>query len=149
MAVQVTIPKLDRRAHLLVVDDEPANRVIARKFCELFGASVTLASDGFQAVEACANHAFDLVLMDMRMPGMNGFHACADIRALGDPACARVPIIIVTADAGTVHADFERCIGLSGVVEKPISMHRLFFAIDRALCAPAVIPKAASAAVGG
>ncbi|MBE7217248.1 MAG: response regulator [Caulobacteraceae bacterium] len=133
MAISADIPRLERRAHILVVDDEPANRVVARKFCELFGASVTLACDGFEAVQACAGHVFDLVLMDMRMPGMNGFQACQEIRALPEPACAHVPIVIVTADAGTVHADFDRCIGLSGVVEKPLSMQRLFFAVSRAL----------------
>lgn len=143
MVRPATIPQLDRRAHILVVDDEPANRVVARKFCELFGASVTLADDGFQAVAACAEHAFDLVLMDMRMPGMNGFQACAEIRALPEPASARAPIVIVTADAGTVHGDFHRHIGLSGVVEKPLSMQSLFQAIDRALRAPAAIPAGA------
>lgn len=83
--------------HILVVDDHKLNRMVASEMLKRWGAQVSLAEDGLQAVTMCAQHRFDLVLMDIQMPELDGFGACAEIlRLLGDSA---PPIVAVTASA--------------------------------------------------
>lgn len=115
---------------VLVVDDNPGNREVARLMLAPTGAEIVEACDGLEAVEMARTQAFDLILMDVRMPRMDGLAATRAIRALEAPCCS-VPILAVTADA--MPEDAERCLlaGMNGHLAKPITHTALYAAIDR------------------
>ncbi|HYE44606.1 MAG TPA: PAS domain S-box protein [Caulobacter sp.] len=121
---------------VLVVEDNPTNRMIAVKLLETLGASATTAQDGFAGVEAARAGAFDLILMDIQMPGIDGVEAARRVRALGGQA-AQVPIIALTANvmAHQTRAYLEA--GMDGVVSKPLSPSALLAEIARLSQAPA------------
>jgi len=104
--------------HVLVVDDNEINLLIAREMLVSAGATVDTAEDGQQAVERLRVQRFDLVLMDMQMPVMDGLEATRRIREL--PGGARLPVLAMTANA--MAADRERCLqaGMDEVLTKPI-----------------------------
>ena len=105
---------------VLVVDDHPMNREVAALMLQASGCDVTTAEDGLQAVEALRSERFDLVLMDVRMPGMDGLEATRAIRALPTTA-ALTPIVAMTADA--MPEDVARCreAGMAAHLAKPVS----------------------------
>ena len=117
---------------VLVVDDNPANREVARLMLTAMGCDVDQAEDGDEAICKTRNGVYDLVLMDVRMPRMDGLSATRAIRALDGPA-SRTPILAVTADA--MPADAQRCMaaGMDGHLPKPISFQGLAMAMNRAL----------------
>jgi len=84
--------------HVLIAEDNPANRLVARLMLEKFGIHIHEASDGLEALAAAQALRLDLILMDCRMPVMDGYEATRQIRTLPPPACA-VPIIALTASA--------------------------------------------------
>ena len=129
--------------HLLVVEDNPTNRMIATKLLESLGASVTTAADGYLGVEAAERGGFDLILMDVQMPGIDGLEAARRIRALGG-AAARTPIVALTANVLAHQRQAYLDAGMDGVVGKPISPEILLREIAR-LSAPAA-PVIATAA---
>lgn len=116
--------------HILVVEDNPTNRLIATKLLEGLGASVETAEDGASGVEAAEWGMFDLILMDVQMPGMDGLEATRRIRALPDSA-ARTPIIALTANVLAHQQREYRAAGMDGVVGKPISPEALLAEIAR------------------
>jgi two-component system sensor histidine kinase/response regulator len=105
--------------------------VLATRLLQRAGHGVVLAETGRQAVAAHAQGRFDVILMDVQMPEMNGFEATAAIRAAERASIARTPIIAMTAHA--MKGDRERCLagGMDDYVSKPISPAVLFDAIDR------------------
>jgi signal transduction histidine kinase/DNA-binding NarL/FixJ family response regulator len=117
---------------ILVVDDNPLNRQVARQLLAPTGAVVTEAVNGQDALAALARRAFDLVLLDVNMPVMDGQEAIRRIRASGE-AWAQVPVIAVTADA--MSGDRERLIalGMNGYVSKPIDLKELLAEAGRLL----------------
>lgn len=117
---------------VLVVDDNPANREVARLMLTAMGCEVDQAEDGDEAICKARTDVYDLVLMDVRMPRMDGLSATRAIRALDGPA-SRTPILAVTADA--MPADAARCMaaGMDGHLPKPISFQGLAIAMNRAL----------------
>lgn len=114
---------------VLVVDDHAGNREVARLMLGPTGAEIVEACDGIEAVELARLQHFDLILMDVRMPRMDGLAATRAIRALAAPLNA-VPILAVTADA--MPEDAERCLaaGMNGHLAKPITHKTLYAAID-------------------
>ncbi|MCX7869217.1 MAG: ATP-binding protein, partial [Terrimicrobiaceae bacterium] len=94
------------RRKVLVVDDSRVNRLIARRMIEKLGYDCGEAADGAAAVEACRSDEFDVVLMDLSMPGMNGFRAAQELRALPGKTAERPVIIALTAS--TSPADHRR-----------------------------------------
>jgi CheY-like chemotaxis protein len=122
----------ERSAHVLVVDDNATNRMVAQALCEMFDCTCESANDGAEAVERVRAGRFDLVLMDIKMPVMDGVAATRAIRALPG-ACGRVPIIALTANAEPEDADGYLAAGMNGVVEKPMKPEHLLAALQEAL----------------
>jgi CheY-like chemotaxis protein len=118
--------------NVLVVDDHEINRRLCAAYCDLLNFSCELAASGAEAIEAMQRSHFDLVLMDIQMPGMSGVEAACIIRAMAGPA-GRVPIIAVTSDADPQDRQIYHASGMDDVVAKPISVGRLFRAISDAL----------------
>ena len=119
---------------ILVVEDNATNRMIATKLLENLGADVETACDGAQGVEAATQGGFDLILMDVQMPGMDGLEATRRIRALAS-AVADTPIIALTANVLSHQHQAYLSAGMDGVVGKPISPAVLLAEIAR-LSAP-------------
>lgn len=116
-------------AHILLVDDLDINRDLAVTYLTQAGHTVDTAQDGAEALGAVATGSYDLVLMDIQMPVMNGLEATARIRELPAPAC-NVPIVAMTAYA--TRQDVERCTraGMNGHVAKPIAKRALLQAVN-------------------
>lgn len=122
--------------HVLLVDDNMLNREIAVELLSDAGFAITTAIDGKDAVEQVALSepgTFDLVLMDIQMPIMNGYEAARAIRALPNKEVASVPILAVTADA--FDEDRQRALeaGMNGHLPKPIEVDKLFGVLDTLL----------------
>ena len=122
----------ERSIHVLVVDDNATNRIVAQALCEMFDCTCEAASDGFEAVEAAKAGRFDLILMDIKMPKMDGVAATRAIRALPGRVGA-VPIIALTANAEPEDAESYLAAGMNGVVEKPMKPEHLLAALQQAL----------------
>ena len=119
-------------AHILVVDDNATNRMVAEALCEMFDCTSECASDGVEAIEIAASGRFDVILMDIKMPRMDGMAATRAIRAMSGPASC-VPIIALTANVDPEDARAYLASGMCSVVEKPIKPDRLLQAINEAL----------------
>ncbi|MFZ4604658.1 MAG: PAS domain S-box protein [Caulobacter sp.] len=115
---------------VLVVEDNPTNRMIAVKMLESLGASAQTACDGAEGVAAAGAGVFDLILMDIQMPDMDGMEACRRIRALGG-ASAATPMIALTANVLAHQRETYLAAGMDGVVGKPISPAALLGEISR------------------
>ena len=115
-------------ARLLLVDDTPANLKILARLLEKRGYQTELAEDGHQAVERFRSRDYDAILMDLQMPGLDGFGATAAIRAMSDRR--QVPIIALTAHV--IDGTRERCleVGMSDYLAKPIDVALLTAAIE-------------------
>ena len=113
------VPSHSPALRVLLVEDNTINQKLALALLERWGHQVTLAVNGQVAVEQVGAQAFDVVLMDMMMPVMDGLEATQRIRAMSTPA-ARVPIIAMTANA--MESDRERCLeaGMNDYISKPI-----------------------------
>lgn len=117
---------------ILVAEDNPINQEVIRGFLKLNGWRCDMAADGAEAVAAIQSTDYDVVLMDVQMPGMDGIEATRRIRTLAEPAC-NLPIVALTANA--MRGDERRCLeaGMDGYVAKPIARDRLFGEITRVL----------------
>lgn len=106
---------------ILVAEDNPSNQKLITILLQKMGLEVSLADDGQSAVDKCASEAFDLILMDMQMPNMNGYEATRQLRSKG----VTMPIIAVTANA--MMGDEEKCLeaGCDGYLSKPIDRTKL------------------------
>lgn len=137
--------EFERTPHILIVDDNATNRVVAQALCEMFGCTSETVEDGLEALEAAQERAFDLILMDIKMPRMDGVQATCAIRALAGPA-GDTPIVALTANADPEDARSYVAAGMCDVVEKPIKPERLRRAINRALNADGVVAEEADIA---
>jgi CheY-like chemotaxis protein len=129
---------------ILVVEDNPTNRMIATKLLESLGAAVETAPDGYAGVEAAQRGGFHLILMDVQMPGIDGLEAARRIRTLGGEA-AQVPIVALTANVLAHQKARYLEAGMDGVVGKPISPSALVAELAR-LSQPALEPDTAAVA---
>ncbi|MEO8113163.1 MAG: response regulator, partial [Phenylobacterium sp.] len=121
-----------RSAHILVVDDNATNRMVASALVEMFDCTCETAEDGLQAVELARTGRYDLILMDIKMPQMDGVSAARAIRALpGRPGLA--PIVALTANADPDDVAAYLAAGMNGVVEKPMKPEHLLQALRQAL----------------
>jgi signal transduction histidine kinase/DNA-binding response OmpR family regulator len=126
---------LTAKPHLriLLAEDNAVNQKLARRILEKRGHTVVLASDGDEVLHRLDSQRFDLVLMDVQMPQMDGCEATRAIRARELVDGTRIPIIATTAHA--MEGDREQCLlaGMDGYLTKPLRTHELFAAIDRLL----------------
>ena len=120
------LPTLD----LLLVDDLEINRELVQALLSPFDVQITEAVDGVGAVAACAKRRFDLILMDLQMPQMDGLQATRAIRSGGGPN-AGTPIVALSANVLATHVDACREAGMDDHLGKPISPHELLTTIAR------------------
>lgn len=120
-------------ARILVVDDNPINQKLTGALLTPLAAEIDFADNGRQALEAVQAARYDIVLMDVQMPEMDGLEATQAIRELPDPAVARLPIIALTANA--MRGDREKYIeaGMDDYLSKPISPDTLLATVTRYL----------------
>ncbi len=142
-----------RVLHVLVADDNAANRILAERILQKRGHDTTAASNGQQVLRALSEQQYDAVLMDVQMPGMDGFDTTAAIRHMERYAGKHIPVIAMTAYAMT--GDRERCIaaGMDGYLAKPLRARELFALVESMAEAssthPHVVPKFAGAVSTG
>ena len=129
-----TAPAGLQNIKVLVAEDNLVNLTIAKKLLERQFCLVTTAQDGLVAVELCQSHPFDIILMDLHMPNLDGLEATRQIRALPN-ANAQVPIIALTASA--MAGERDRCLsaGMTDYLSKPIDRNALEATIHRCLTA--------------
>jgi CheY-like chemotaxis protein len=151
-------PAAPRALRVLVAEDNRVNQLVISRLLDKQGHHVTLCSDGRQALAALDIQEFDLVLMDVQMPEMDGFAATAEIRRreAQRPGCRRLPIVALTAFA--MNGDRDRCLaaGMDDYLSKPIngeqlaaSLTRLFGAAAGPAAEPALDVAAALEYMGG
>jgi CheY-like chemotaxis protein len=118
--------------NVIFIEDDPMNRRVVSDMLNVAGATMTEAESGEIGLKLIDENDFDMALVDLRMPGMDGMTAIQRIRARGD-AKAKLPIIVVTAD--TALDLRERCLaaGADEVLFKPVAMDALFEAMGRIL----------------
>ncbi len=130
-----------RSLNILVAEDTPFNQKYIRRLLDSWGCRMTLVDTGRRAMDALADHSYDLVLMDVQMPEMDGLTATAQIREKEKENGVHVPIIAMTAHA--MKGDRERCLnaGMDDYVSKPISSTTLMDAIYRVVPVPRDAPE--------
>ncbi|MEO8657946.1 MAG: response regulator [Bryobacteraceae bacterium] len=126
-------PQQRKKLRILVVEDNPVNRHLASRLIEKQGDSSVVTAGGSEALAALERGGFDLVLMDVQMPGMDGFETTRAIREKELTNGQHLPIIAMTAHA--MQGDKERClaVGMDGYLTKPVNSKELASAIDAVL----------------
>jgi two-component system, sensor histidine kinase and response regulator len=118
---------------VLIAEDNLVNQTLGRRLLEKRGYSVSVAGDGRDALAAMDKECFDIVLMDIQMPGMDGFETTAAIRQQEQLTGTHIPIVAMTAHA--FKGDQERCLagGMDAYISKPIRQQELYATIERLL----------------
>ena len=111
-------------ARVLLAEDEPVNQQIVDEFLRAAGLRVDLAEDGLEAVDMVRDNDYDLILMDLQMPVLNGLDATRVIRAM--PRGAKVPIVALTANVQPSDQAAARAVGMDGHLAKPVTSTQLF-----------------------
>ncbi|MDH3993833.1 MAG: response regulator, partial [Gammaproteobacteria bacterium] len=127
---QATAPQTSFSGRILVAEDNPANQMIAQSMLSRLGLSSDVVANGLEAVEALRNRPYDLVLMDIGMPEMDGIEATSSIRALQGPA-ARTPIIALTAHVMSGEREDVLSQGLDDYLAKPVNRTELSLCLAR------------------
>ena len=132
---------------ILLAEDNVVNQKLAVRLLEKRGHSVAVANNGIEVLERLAKQPFDIVLMDVQMPGMDGLEATAAIRAQESQTGQHVPIVAMTARA--MKGDRERCLeaGMDAYVSKPLLAVELFETVER-IAAPTVPAETATTETG-
>ena len=123
------LPSADMTFEVLLVEDEPAIRELVRSLLTAEGVSVTVAVNGAEGLRIARSRRFDLVLLDVQLPQLDGVSVCRMLRV--DPASAKVPVYMLTA--GTRPSDREAALraGASGYIEKPFRGNELVGLVKR------------------
>jgi signal transduction histidine kinase/DNA-binding response OmpR family regulator/HPt (histidine-containing phosphotransfer) domain-containing protein len=125
-----TIQERRRRLRVLLADDNAINRQLVIKLLGKYGHVVTVATNGAEAVDFTRNSGFDVVLMDVQMPAMDGYEATAAIRKDEESAGRHLPIVAMTAHV--MEGDRQKCLaaGMDGFIPKPVNLAALIQVID-------------------
>lgn len=115
---------------ILLVEDNAANQLLATKILETAGHTVDVASDGIEAIAATRQRPFDIILMDIQMPNMNGVDAARRIRSASGPA-QNTPIVALTANAMKGDRESYLAAGMNDYVSKPINFNDLFEKLEK------------------
>lgn len=110
--------------HILIVDDEERIRAIIRKYAEFEGYTITEAKDGMEAVNLCREHEYDLIILDVMMPELDGFSACREIRRVKD-----IPVIMLSARGEEYDKIHGFDLGIDDYVVKPFSPRELMMRV--------------------
>ncbi len=144
-----TGPGGENPLRVLLAEDNPVNQKVVSMMLQRRGHEVTVVDNGKKAVESCRHETFDLVLMDIQMPEMDGFEALAAIRALerAESRHSRTPIVALTAHA--MKGDQERCLdaGFDGYLSKPVrsaDLNRAIVVMASGGLGPGVVTRAGS-----
>ena len=124
-----------KQLRILLVEDNPTNQQVVTLFLSHDGHSVTIAESGGESLALVERERFDVILMDVQMPDMDGYLTTREIRLRERETGERVPIIALTAHA--FEADRARCFeaGMDEFLTKPINMNELRRILDRIICA--------------
>lgn len=133
------INDMPRKPRLLVAEDNATNQLVVRSVLAKFGLTSDFAGNGIEALEAVRQRPYDLILMDVHMPEMDGLEATRAIRSFGD-ARARIPIIALTANAFAHDVETCRAAGMNGHLGKPFRKEELIIAIGEALAHAGAAP---------
>ena len=114
--------KFHKSIHVLVVDDNSVNQLVAKRLLQKFGAEVTLAENGQEAIELIGRNDFDMILMDIQMPVLDGYKASEALRKLNYTK----PIIALSANAFTEHVSKSLDSGMNAHLQKPFNPKQLF-----------------------
>lgn len=127
------IPKSNqfKDVHILLVEDNTINQLVANQYLNRMGAIITIANNGKEAVELVEKQKFDVILMDLQMPIMDGFEATQKIRKL--ESAKKIPILAMTA--AVMQQDRDRCekLGMLDFISKPIDPKYLYEALEKSL----------------
>jgi CheY-like chemotaxis protein/HPt (histidine-containing phosphotransfer) domain-containing protein len=125
------LPGAEHAPRVLVAEDYEANRIVVEQLLKLLGCSVDSVANGRQAVEAMSRGPYDLVLMDVQMPVMDGLAATAAIRTMEEPLGTHTPILAYTAHS--MEEDLQRCLraGMDDILTKPTQFNDLTTALAR------------------
>jgi signal transduction histidine kinase/ActR/RegA family two-component response regulator len=123
--------KVDRPLHVLLAEDNPINQELAVELLEMRGHSVRIAGNGIEVLAALERESFDVILMDVQMPEMDGFQATGAIRSREKQSGAHIPIIAITGYA--MKGDRQRCLdaGMDGYISKPLRSKELFDVVEQ------------------
>jgi len=140
LITQHSLREEHRGLRVLVVEDNPVNKHLAVRLMGKLGHKVQTACNGREALSTLEKEGFDLILMDVQMPDINGLEATNEIRRREAKCGTRLPIIAMTAHA--MNGDRDRCLaaGMDGYVSKPINLQDLAAAIEGALTNELVHP---------
>ncbi len=127
--VDTTIQSKEKPLHILLVEDEPGCRLLAQRIIQKKGWRVSSAENGLQALELLKQHQFDLILMDIQMPVMDGYTTTKHLRQL--PESKLIPVIAMTAHV--LKEDWARCIevGMNDYLSKPIDINEFYDVVDK------------------
>src|SRR5271156_648392 len=132
---------------VLAAEDNPTNQLVLKTLLAPAGIEPVLVGDGRQALEAWETQAWDIILMDIQMPEMNGVEATMAIRRReAESGRARTPIVAVTANAMTHQLAEYMAAGMDGVVAKPVEITDLFSVMETVLAGAAADPALETAA---
>jgi CheY-like chemotaxis protein len=120
-----------RGTRILLAEDNKINQMVASELLTILGVEVTIANNGLEAVEAVKKNPFDLILMDIQMPEMDGLTAAQAIRNLGKPEVSKLPILAMTANAADT--DYQKSLeaGMDDHLTKPIDPEKLRIALEK------------------
>ncbi len=126
--------------HVLVAEDVELNQYLVRHIMESWGFTVDVVNNGREAVAMIQKNKYDLVLMDIQMPEMDGIEATRAIRQLGDPVKAAIPIVALTANALKGDSEKYLAAGMNDFLPKPFNEQKLFIVISNNLKSGAGAP---------
>lgn len=123
--------KVEHPLHVLLAEDNPVNQQLALELLQMRGHNVRIAENGKEVLSALEREPFDVILMDLQMPVMDGFQTTAAVRERERKTGAHIPIIAITGSA--MQGDRQRCLdaGMDGYLCKPIRFRELFETVEQ------------------